>query len=56
MSRNQKLLMTIPSGSETLHARPVTAVNTDQHSTIRVMTRRGPTTSPHQPIGTSNRE
>ena len=32
---------------------PVSAVNNDHHSTMRVMTLRGPIRSPSQPLGTS---
>ncbi len=34
---------------------PVKAVNSDHQKTMRVITRRGPQTSPSQPPGTSNR-
>jgi hypothetical protein len=35
---------------------PVSIVNADHHSTMRVSTRRGPMTSPSQPEGTSKSE
>jgi hypothetical protein len=37
-------------------AAPVSIVNADHHSTIRVRTLRGPLTSPSQPDGTSKSE
>src|SRR5205823_15119023 len=33
---------------------PVRAVNSDHHRTMRISVRRGPYTSPSQPLGTSN--
>ena len=37
-------------------AAPVSIVNADHHTTMRVSTRRGPITSPNQPDGISNSE
>src|SRR6266478_9982311 len=42
--------------TERFHARPVSDVNADHHSTTRVSTRRGPIRSTKAPVGISNRQ
>ena len=46
----------VMTSDEKPSAAPVSIVNADHQSTIRVSTRRGPVTSPSQPDGISNSE
>ncbi len=44
---------TMTTPAKVMPARPVRAVNSDHQRTMRMRVRRGPKTSPSQPVGTS---